>query len=263
MEASRPGSPAKRRLAPYTWEHLVALTLGTGACSGCAGCVLACPRGVLDLDQGAWEPRLAAAAQVEGDGGRCLYSARGCDLCARACPRFGAWEDDGDRAVRGRARSRRTRCWASTAGIFLAAATDPAIAAAGQDGGLASALLVYALEHGVIDAALVSGVGPGLHPRPAVARRPGGGAGRGRVALHLLAPTSWRRGRPRRCGAARLGLVAVGCQASVPAVARSRGARRLAGRFALTIGLLCSRTFTDDLFTGLLATRLRHPRGSR
>ena len=241
-----------------TWEHLAWAVLGTGACTGCAGCVLACPRGVLDLDQDLWEPRLAVAAQVEGDGGRCAYSARGCDLCARACPRFGAWEDDADRAVRGRART-AGEVLGIHRGIFLAGATDPGIAAAGQDGGLASALLIYALEHGVIDAALVSGVDAGLHPRPVIARNRtevlAAAGSRYTFSPHLLAA---REIAPRE--AARLGLVAVGCQASVPAVARSRGARRLAGRFALTIGLLCSRTFTDGLFTGLLGPTYGIPR---
>ena len=152
-----------------TWEDLVSRVLGTGACTGCSGCVLACPRGVLDLDQEAWEPRLAAVARVEEAGGRCTYSNRGCTMCARACPRFGTWEDDADRAVRGRART-ADEVLGIHRGILLAVATDPAIAAAGQDGGLASALLVYALEHGVIDAALVSGIDPGLRPRPVVAR---------------------------------------------------------------------------------------------
>jgi coenzyme F420 hydrogenase subunit beta len=229
----------------------VGRVLGTGACTGCAGCVLACPRGVLDLDQDAWEPRLAAVARVEGDGCRCTYSSHGCTMCARACPRFGAWEDDADRAVRGRART-TDEVLGIHRGIVLAAATDPAIATAGQDGGLASALLVYALEHGVIDAALVSGIGPGLRPRPVVARsREEVLAAAG--SRYTYSPNLLAAGEAATLGAARLGLVTVGCQASVPAVARSHGARRLAGRFALNIGLLCSRTFTDDLFPGLLA----------
>ena len=40
--------------------------------------------------------------------------------------------------------------------IFLARAKDPDVHACGQDGGLVSALLLWALEHEEIDAALAS-----------------------------------------------------------------------------------------------------------
>ena len=47
-------------------------------------------------------------------------------------------------------------------------------------------------------------------------------------------------------------MVSVGCQISIPAVAGQRGARRLARRFALTIGLLCSVTFDESIYTDLI-----------
>jgi coenzyme F420 hydrogenase subunit beta len=236
-----------------TWSHLVARTLQTGACTGCAGCVIACPREVLSLDEGSWVPRLAEAARLGGDPARCLYAERGCTMCARACPRLGAWEQDGDRAVRGRARAA-----VEVLGIYrrisLVSATDPAMAAAGQDGGLATALLVYALEHDLIDAAVVSFADPGMRPRPGVARtRPEVLAAAG--SRYTYSPNTLAAASAFRLGADRLGLVSVGCQASVPAVACARGARRLARGFALTIGLLCSRTFTDGVFGGLLEPR--------
>src|SRR5437868_14601997 len=57
--------------------------------------------------------------------------------------------------------------------IVLARATDPVLAEVGQDGGLVSALLLYALEHDIIDAALVSyleGDGTTWKAIPGVAR---------------------------------------------------------------------------------------------
>ena len=56
--------------------------------------------------------------------------------------------------------------------MLLVRATDPEVHTAGQDGGLVSALLIWALEHDVIDAALVSdleGDGTTWKARPAVA----------------------------------------------------------------------------------------------
>jgi coenzyme F420 hydrogenase subunit beta len=236
------------------WSHLAAGVVDTGRCTGCGGCVIACPWGVLSIDRSSWVPRLGAAARVDHDRKRCVHEERGCTLCARACPRLGDWESEGDRAALGRVRDADDPLgvWRS---MWLVSATDPEMAAAGQDGGLATALLVYALEHGVIDAALVSYADQGLRPRPGVARtREEVLAAAG--SRYTYSPNPLAFAEAARLGAARLGLVGVGCQTSVPAVAAARGANRLAHRFTLVVGLLCSRTFTDGLFTGLLEPRL-------
>ncbi len=252
---ARPGraGPASPAGFPFSWGSLVGDVLETGTCSGCGGCVVACPRGVLDLDQESWRPRLAAEARVVGSAEECVYAARGCSMCARACPRFGPWEREADVAVRGRARD-GGEVFGVYQRLYLAAATDPEISAAGQDGGLATGLLAYALEQGVIDAALVSYAEKGMRPRPGVARSRAeavaAAGSRYTYSANLIAASE-----AVSAGAARLGLVSVGCQASVPAVAGARGARRLAGRFALTIGLFCSCAFTDELFSSLLVSR--------
>ncbi len=246
-----PGAAAQWDLA---WSDLAESVVGAGRCSGCGGCVIACPWGVLSLDGESWTPRLADAAQAGGEAGRCVHEERGCTLCARACPRFGDWERDGDLAALGRRRAEGEVLGVCRA-MWLVSATDPEIAAAGQDGGLATAVLVYALEHDVIDAALVSYPDEGMHPRPGVARNRAdllAAAG----SRYNYSPNPLAYAEAARLGATRLGLVGVGCQASVPAVAAARGVHRVARRFALVIGLLCSRTFTDGLFDSLLEPRL-------
>jgi coenzyme F420 hydrogenase subunit beta len=140
-------------------------------------------------------------------------------------------------------------------GIFLITALDPAIAEAGQDGGLATAMLAYALEHDYIDAALVSYVDDGLAVRPGVAR----------TREELLAAAGSRYSYSPNTlafeaalgleGVKRLGLVSVGCQTSIPAVSRARGARKVSGRFELVIGLLCSSTFNECIFEDLIEAR--------
>jgi coenzyme F420 hydrogenase subunit beta len=240
------------------WSDLAGSVVGTGRCSGCGGCVIACPWGVLSLDGESWAPRLAAAARVPGAVERCLHQERGCTLCARACPRFGDWEADGDLAALARRRGEDELLGVCRA-LWLVSATDPEIAAVGQDGGLATALLTYALEHDIIDAALVSYSDEGMRPRPGVARSRAellAAAG----SRYTYSPNPLAYAEAARLGADRIGLVGVGCQASVPAVAGARGVRRVARRFALVIGLLCSCTFTDGLFAGLLEPRLGIPR---
>jgi len=247
--AGSPG-PQKWRAA---WGELEEAVIDPGRCSGCGGCVIACPWGVLSLDTESWVPRLDPAAR-DADTGRCVHQERGCTVCARACPRLDDWEADGDRAVFGGVRNDGEALGIHRA-VWLAAATDPEIAAAGQDGGVATALLAYALEHDVIDAALVSCVEPGMHPRPGVARsRAELLAAAGSRYTYSANPMAFAEAAG--LGARRLGLVGVGCQASVPAVAGARGVARVAHRFALVVGLLCSRTFTDGLFSDLLEPRL-------
>jgi coenzyme F420 hydrogenase subunit beta len=52
-------------------------------------------------------------------------------------------------------------------------------------------------------------------------------------------------------GAERIALVGMGCQASAPPVMAARRAGKVARRFTLSIGLLCSKTFDDAIFSEL------------
>ncbi len=83
---------------------------------------------------------------------------------------------------------------------MLARASDPVLAEVGQDGGLVSAILVYALEHDVIDAALVSyleGDGTTWKAIPGVARTREDVHRLGGEPLHLLGEHDGVRGGGR------------------------------------------------------------------
>ncbi|MGH9299445.1 MAG: Coenzyme F420 hydrogenase/dehydrogenase, beta subunit C-terminal domain, partial [Acidimicrobiales bacterium] len=56
-------------------------------------------------------------------------------------------------------------------------------------------------------------------------------------------------------GAERIALVGMSCQASAPPVMSARRAGKVARRFSLTIGLLCSKTFDDAIFAELFEER--------
>ncbi|MGH9089122.1 MAG: Coenzyme F420 hydrogenase/dehydrogenase, beta subunit C-terminal domain [Acidimicrobiales bacterium] len=237
------------------WAHLYDEVVTSGLCTGCSACVVVCPYDVLGYDDtgGRYRP-----FHVEADGGTdgCTHGERGCTLCTRACPRFRTWEPEIDQHLFGRERDVEEVAGIAK-DIVLARATDPELHEAGQDGGLVSALLVWALEHDVIDAALVSaleGDGTGWKAVPAVARtRADVLATAGSRYTYSANPMAYAEATAG--GAERIALVGMGCQASAPPVMAARKAGKVARRFALSIGLLCSKTFDDAIFPKLLEGR--------
>ena len=234
------------------WAHLYEEVVTSGLCTGCSACVVVCPYDVLGYDDadGRYKP-----FHVEADGGAadCTHGARGCTLCTRACPRFRTWEPEIDQHLFGRERT-PDEVAGIAKDIVLARATDPELQEVGQDGGFVSALLVWALEHDVIDAALVSaleGDGSTWKAVPAVARtRADVLATAGSRYTYSANPMAYADAVAG--GAERIALVGMGCQASAPPVMAARKAGKVARRFALSIGLLCSKTFDDALFPELL-----------
>ena len=234
----------------FSWKHLYDEVVTSGLCTGCAGCVIVCPHDVLSYDDtnGRYKP-----IQIEeyGGPGDCSHGDKACTSCTRACPRFRDWETDVDEFLHGRARDA-----AEAAGIvkdvLLTRAIDPTVHEAGQDGGLVSALLVYALEHDLIDAALVSfleGDGSTWKAVPGVARTRdevlASAGSRYTYSANTLAYEKLEKGEDR------VALVGMSCQASSPPVMKQRKAGKAARRIALTIGLLCSKAFDDAIFEDL------------
>jgi coenzyme F420 hydrogenase subunit beta len=236
------------------WAHLFKEVVTSGLCTGCSACVVACPYDVLGYDQETtYKP-----FHVEATGGLedCTHGERGCTLCTRACPRFREWEPEIEQHLFGRPRTDEEVAGISEQ-VVLARATDPELHEVGQDGGLVSALLVWALEHDVIDAALVSaleGDGTSWKAVPAVVRdRAGILATAGSRYTYSANPLAYAQAVEG--GAERIALVGMGCQASAPPVMAARKAGKVARRFALSIGLMCSKTFDDAIFPELFEAR--------
>jgi coenzyme F420 hydrogenase subunit beta len=144
-----------------------------------------------------------------------------------------------------------------TKDIFLARATDPDVHGQGQDGGLVSAILLWCLANDRIDAALVSGLegnGQTWKAVPALVRTPEevlATAG----SRYTYSANTLAYARAVEEGNERLALVGMGCQASVPGIMRARKAGKPGRRLALSIGLLCSKTFDDAIFEELLQAK--------
>jgi coenzyme F420 hydrogenase subunit beta len=232
------------------WRELFSEVVTSGLCTGCAACVIACPHPVLDYeaDNGVYKP-----FHLDLDGGPedCTWGQKGCTMCTRACPRFRNWESEID--VHRFARERTPEEVWGIGDVLLARATDESLVENGQDGGFVTALLIYALEHDIIDAALVSGLegdGSTWRAKPMVARTRQDAIdtakSRYTYSANLLAYEEAVEG-----GAERIGLVGMGCMASAPGAMQARKAGKVARRLCLTLGLLCSKTFDDSIFEEL------------
>jgi coenzyme F420 hydrogenase subunit beta len=226
------------------WRELYREVVDTGLCTGCAACVMACPRDVLGFTDDYFPVQVG-----EGMGhDECVIGDRGCDICTRACPRFRSWETDLDTELFGRPR-RADEVYGVARSVLLARTTDRAIAEVGQDGGLVSALLVWGLREDRIDGALTSriadaGRGPFDAVPAVVTTRAEVLAAAGSRYTFAASPLAMAEAEAR--GLRRLALVGMSCQASINASLPARGVNKYAQRIALTIGLLCSKTFTYD-----------------
>ena len=237
------------------WAELFTEVVTSGLCTGCSACVIACPHDVLSYDDphGRYKP-----FHVDADGGPedCTHGLKGCTMCTRACPRFRLWEPEIETHLFGRERTVEEVAGISS-DTLLVRATDPEILAAGQDGGLVSTMLVWALEHDVIDAALVSyleGDGSSWKAVPGVATtREQVLAAAGSRYTYSANPLAYPAAIEG--GAERVALVGMGCQASAAPMMKARKAGKIARRLSLTIGLLCSKTFDDAIFPELFEAR--------
>ncbi len=236
------------------WRELFSEVVTSGLCTGCAACIIACPHPVLDYetDNGVYKP-----FHLDLDGGPedCTHGQRGCTMCTRACPRFRNWESEID--YQRFARERTDDEVFGVGDVLLARATDESLIELGQDGGFVSALLIYALENDVVDAALVSGLegdGSTWRATPMVARTRedvlATAQSRYTYSANLLAYEEAVEG-----GAERIAVVGMGCMASAPGAMQARKAGKVARRLSLTIGLLCSKTFDDSIFEELFEAR--------
>lgn len=246
---------------PYgQWRELYHEVVTTNLCTGCAACVMACPRDVLGYDHNAsYHPYNIEVTTAFDD---CVHGQRGCDICTKACPRFRLWEVECDTALHGRAR-RPDEVIGIHRDIYLVRASDDGIFETGQDGGLVSALLIWGLDTGRIDGALVSKLSEDPNRPwdaiPAVATtREEVLATAGSRYTYSANPLAMKEAERR--GLKNLALVGMSCQASINGTLSARNVAKYRRRVAITIGLLCSKSFTyDGMMTGKIQNELGIP----
>jgi coenzyme F420 hydrogenase subunit beta len=237
------------------WKELYDEVVTSGLCTGCAGCVVVCPHDVLGYNdaEGVYKP---FHLEEELGPDNCIHGEKGCTSCTRACPRFRAWEPEIEEHLFGRAR-RPDELSGISKDIILARASEKMVHEMGQDGGLVSAMLIWCLEKGYIDAALVSYLEGDKGTWKAI---PGVARTRDEVlaaagSRYTYSANTMAYGEAIEAGAEKICLVGMGCQSSSPPAMVVRKAGKVARKFALNIGLLCSKTFDDAIFPELFEAK--------
>jgi len=255
--ASAPEKPARVRWR-HQWKELYDEVISSGLCTGCAGCVIACPHDVIGYKH---EPRHYKPFHLEEELGaeNCIHGETGCTSCTRACPRFRTWEHEADEHLFGRVREPE-----EMSGIYkdviLVRASDDFVYETGQDGGLVSAILIWCLENNVIDGALVSHLEGGTDGGAGWKAVPGVATNREEVlagagSRYTYSANTMAYPKAKEMGLKDLALVGMSCQTSIGPVMWSRKVGKVGKPIKLNIGLLCSKSFDDSLFDELFGVK--------
>jgi coenzyme F420 hydrogenase subunit beta len=212
-------------------DSLLAEVVETGKCVSCGTCVVACPFTCLDLVEGT--PTLVKECKV-------------CGICAKVCPRYQWTMANVEKSVFGRERKPEEE-FGIYRRIAIAQATDNDVLGVRQDGGVATALLLFALKTGRIDSAIVAGMDKEkpFSPVPMLAT----------TAEELIEAA----GTKYTCSSSVLALsemlkqkkanvAFVGTPCQIHAIRRLQmaGLKRQTGPLKFLVGLMCSESFTYE-----------------
>jgi len=217
---------------PRLFGNLVSQVIRQDTCSFCGACMAACPMNIL------W-PVGEQPTMV----GTCAL----CEICYYQCPNVEFSSNDVETFLHGRIR-RPDEPIGIYRQAFVGRALNPEIKNQAQDGGVVTALLAYALENRLIDAAVIAGRDEKWVARPKVATKYEDlvqNAG----TKYTPSPTLLGvRSAIDEYGKSKVGLVGTPCQ--IRAVRRIQtspmGNRRLAQAMTLSIGLFCMESYKYD-----------------
>ncbi len=128
-----------------SWEQLKQETIDVGLCTGCGACVAVCPGKQIHLKLGCVDPELVGKCRVES-----------CNLCSEVCPGAFIQRSELEEMVFGRKR-KEEETFGQYKEHLVTHAKDEKVHHAGVAGGTVTALLLYGLEEGIIDGAIVAG----------------------------------------------------------------------------------------------------------
>jgi coenzyme F420 hydrogenase subunit beta len=224
------------------WRDLYYDVVQTGLCTGCSGCVVVCPHQVLDYAN-------LTPFQTLDTADNCFHGEKGCDTCARACPRIGYGAVDIDKLLFGREKEAHELCGIYDEIVF-ARTRDPRVLARTQDGGIASTMAIWALEAGLLDGVLTSSNGASWHPLDSGAYLATDAEAvlAGGMSRYTYVPTPLPLKQAVKDGYSKLALMGVPCQTEFIRKLMTTKVKKYHSRVALILGLLCSETFEFQPF---------------
>jgi coenzyme F420 hydrogenase subunit beta len=219
-------------------DSLMTKVVEAEKCVSCGTCVAVCPFNCLELVNE--KPSLVKECKV-------------CGICAQVCPRY-QWEmAKVENFVFGRER-KPEESYGIHRRIAIAQATDDRILRVRQDGGVATALLLFAMENGFIDGAIVAGTNQEkpFFPAPMLATTTEqileAGGTKYSCSPNLLALADVLKQKK-----ANVAFVGTPCQIHAIRKMQMAGLKRHSAPLKFLIGLMCSECFT---YEGLMETHI-------
>ena len=224
-------------------ESLEKEVVSAERCMGCAACVVICPLRCLDYSEE--KPKI-------------VNECTACGICAQICPRYDFSLPAIEKFVFGRER-KSDEDFGIYRRIVIAQARDKSILQVCQDGGVVTALLMFALENGLVDGAVVSGVREDrpFYPVPRLATTPQEvlecAGTRYFYSPNLIA---FQEGIKQK----KESLAFVGTPCQIHALRRIEmiPLKKYAKPLRLTIGLMCTESFT---YEGLMEKHIQRELG--
>ena len=220
-------------------DSLATKVITSEKCAQCGACVVSCPLGCLEYTTG--KPNLIKECKI-------------CGICSQVCPRYEYDLAKAEKFVFGRERKSDEEF-----GVYrrfvAAQATDERVAKVKQDGGVATALLLFALEKGLIDSAVVAGANPEMpfYPVPKLAttaRELTEAAG----TKYFCSPNVLALPEVLKQKKTSAAFVGTPCQIHAVRNMQMAGLKRLTGTLKFSIGLMCSECF---VYEGLMEEHIR------
>jgi len=224
-------------------ESLEKEVVSAEKCTGCAACVVVCPLRCLVYSEE--KPKI-------------VNECTACGICAQICPRYDFSLPAIEKFVFGRERKPEEN-FGIYRRIVIAQARDKSILQVCQDGGVVTALLMFALENGLVDGAVVSGVSENrpFYPVPRLATTPKEvlecAGTRYFYSPNLIA---FQEGIKQKKES--LAFVGTPCQIHALRKIEMFPLKKYAKPLRLTIGLMCTESFT---YEGLMEKHIQRELG--